>query len=309
FDRAAAYFEQAYAVFKAINNRRGMGFTINNLGGIHSVRGNYDEAHRMFAEGYALHKEIGDRSGTAHSLSALANVAFFTGDVAGAEKNYQEALAIRRNLGDQKGISDSLTDLADVAFAREDVLGARQLYEQSLEVSRAIGDQSGIARAMIWIGITIGIADQDEAACRPYFEEGLALAEKVGNGAVMVMAYLGLGEVTFHTGKYAEARDYFRKALYLANYGKAVGMMLFSLIGFASVMVAEGNPIRSLEIAGLVQRYPRTAINFMTDMKLKYLLDEVCPKLADDVVLAALERGRELDLDETVNALLAESAA
>ncbi len=309
FDQAAAYFEQAYTTFKAINNRRGMAFTINNLGGIHSIRGNYDEAHRMFAEGYALHKEIGDRSGTAHSLSALANVAFYTGDIAGADKNYQEALAIRRNLGDQKGISDSLTDLADVAFAREDVMGARQLYQQSLEVSRAIGDQSGIARAMIWIGITIGIKDQDEAACRPYFEEGLALAEKVGNGAVMVMAYLGLGEVTFHTEKYAESRAYFHKALDYANYGKAVGMMLFSLIGFASVLVAEGNPIRALELAGLVHRYPRTAINFMTDMKLKYLLDEVCPQLSDDVVQAALERGRELDLDETVNALLAESAA
>ncbi|MDX1991035.1 MAG: protein kinase [bacterium] len=307
FEQARQLFEEAYTTFKAYHQRRGMAFTLNNLGGICTVRGDYDSAQRKYEEAYRLNKEIGDRAGIGHSLSALGNIAFYTGDYARARQYYEESLRLRRALGDPRTISDSLSDLADVAFATNNLPEANRLYKESLEASRQIGDQAGIASAMVWVGITEGINADDphDPKIRAYFDEGLRLAESVGEQSIVAQAVLGLAEMNYFTGNMEQAEHYYLRALRMATYAGALGLMLYPIIGLAGIMASRGETIPALEYAGLVQSYPRTFINFMTDMKVNYLIDQIASSVSPEQMEEALARGRRLDLTATVEHILA----
>jgi hypothetical protein len=65
----------------------------------------------------ALQRELGDRRGIAFSLRELGRVAAALGDYAAAEGRLRESLSILREIGDLSGTADSLDALASVAAA------------------------------------------------------------------------------------------------------------------------------------------------------------------------------------------------
>ena len=83
------------------------------------------------AQGLALRREVGDKRLIAGSLNNLGNVAWLQGDYRLARELYTESLVLRRRLGDKSGMSIGLNNLGLVAWYGGDPVASRALHSES----------------------------------------------------------------------------------------------------------------------------------------------------------------------------------
>ena len=115
-----------------------------NLGLIHQMRGELDEAEAMQRRAIAIDRAIGDERGLARDLGNLALVPEARGELDAAEALYRESLAIAERIGARDIAATKLANLGDVALARGRRDEARALWERSLACFRALNDAKGI---------------------------------------------------------------------------------------------------------------------------------------------------------------------
>ena len=96
---AAGYMREALHLFRESGDRQGEAISMNNLGLIADIRGDYDEAERLYNESLAIKREIGNRQGEAASLDNLGRIARNRGDWDEAERLYRESVRIKNEIG------------------------------------------------------------------------------------------------------------------------------------------------------------------------------------------------------------------
>jgi tetratricopeptide (TPR) repeat protein len=305
FERANRLFGEAYTIFKESNQRRGMAFTSNNLASVYVMQAKYTEAYEIYLQAHKINKEIGDRNGMGHSLSALGNAAFYQGNYAEAERYYHESLALRRAMGDKRGIADSLGDLADTALAKLDGSTAEKLYRESLDIRRQIGDVPGEIQVIVWLGMAqhmAGTATVDEIY--QSYQQAYAVAEQQDVPFSRLSIQLGLGEAEIYRGNYTEAWQHFRSVLEYALEHRILTLTLVAMSGVAALLSKQGDQIMALEVAALVHDQPRTFMSFRTESSVKKLGEDICCIVSEEAANAAIERGKQRDVYQTVEELL-----
>jgi tetratricopeptide (TPR) repeat protein len=95
-------------------------------------QGDYAAAHARFEQSLAIRGELGDRRGIAWSLNNLGSVATEWGDYGAARALFEETLEDFRELGDRQGIAASLNYLGVVPTEQGDYAAARALFGESL---------------------------------------------------------------------------------------------------------------------------------------------------------------------------------
>jgi hypothetical protein len=105
-------------------------------------------------------------------------------------------------------------------------------------------------------------------------------------------------------GDLPEARKCFRQALEIYMTVRVVSGVLLTLVGIATLLVAEGEKERALELLALVLHHPLSWQ--MAKDQAAPLIAKLEAELLPDVVAAAQERGRARNLDATVAELLVE---
>ncbi len=126
--QATAWFEQALALFKQVNNLNGMGLVLSGLGEIALRRGDLEQAARLLEQSLGLRQQLGQKWGIAATLGSLAWLAQIQDDLERARLLLKESFIIRRDLGDLGGMAWCLEKLAEIAhLQRSDGMAARLL--------------------------------------------------------------------------------------------------------------------------------------------------------------------------------------
>ena len=106
----------------------------------------------------------------------------------------------------------------------------------------------------------------------------------------LVYSQVGLGEIR-------DAYASLRSALQLNIENDSVSWILFSLVGYANILAAEGDRPSALQILGLCMHHPETNSDTQRDIQL--VLEDLTTGRSDDIE-TELENGRSLDLNRTV---------
>ena len=186
--------------------------TLNGVGGLANMQGDYASARGYSEESLAIFRERGDRQGIATSLGNLGNVASYQGDYASARGYYEESLTTWREIGDRQGIAASLGNLGLVANDQSDYAAARGYLEESLAIFREVGDRQGIANALSNLGL-VAEYEGDYASARGYYEESLAIRREIGDRWGIGGSLGNLGNVAHYQGDYASARGFSEESL------------------------------------------------------------------------------------------------
>jgi hypothetical protein len=101
---------------------------------------------------------------------------------------------------------------------------------------------------------------------------------------------VGLGELR-------EAYASLSEALQLNIENDSVSWVLFSLVGYANILAAEGKRQPALQVLGLCMYHPET--NSDTHRDIQLALADLKNVRSDDIEME-LERGKSLDLNKTV---------
>jgi len=222
-----------------------------------------DEAANKLIE---LAAQINDKWLTAFMLFSPGMIALILGNYAEAQRLAESALGLCEEIGDVIGSTMPMTILGHVALGREDYESAKHLYLRCVKISQNTG-----------------------------FNYSLQTSSKY------------LAKVTFLMGDYMEAEKYLAQCLTLSKEVGFVRDVINLLYEFARLKAAQNNLEEAVELLVLVIEHPTSNQTRWLEGRIRDsamgLLAELEAKLPQDVYSMALERGRDLDLDDVVNDL------
>jgi non-specific serine/threonine protein kinase len=142
---APTLFKEALDIFRELEEPRGIGDMLMQLGWAYMRMGRYDDVAPLMEEALALFQEIGHVSLVGFTLSGLGELAIRRRQYQKATQLLEESLAIRKQHGHKWGIGASLGSLGWVALLEHDIHQMKKRLRESLTIRMEIGDQGGIA--------------------------------------------------------------------------------------------------------------------------------------------------------------------
>jgi DNA-binding CsgD family transcriptional regulator len=245
-----------------------------------------------------------------------------------------------------EAVAFGLLELGILAHAESQLEEARRNFDQSLALYRELNNPWDTSNALHWLSnlsVTEGV-DGDNEDCwqraNDYSLEALALLQQLGNLRGIAMVKTGLSGILVHFGDYAQALQFASDSYQLfeqCNIQWGLALSLFFVGGIASMLgkteqarqsMVQGIPIimqfhltayksnfiyvaadiylsageteRAYELLSFFDHI-RQGASRVVFPQMKKLDEELPPKL-----LAAMERGKSLDLDATLQQVLVE---
>lgn len=206
YEGATEALETSLALFRRLQDRREIGFTLNQLAATVHVLGQYTEEQRLLRESISSSRAAGDQWTMAYSLNDLSLVKHLFGNDGAAQRLARESLAIFRQLGDRRGMAFALNNLGEFAMHVGAYAEAAHLHEESLAARRATGDQWGIAYSLHQLGILARLTGDAQAA-NAHFVDALRTAANAGFLPVVLDVLVELATLRVCEEKPEAARD------------------------------------------------------------------------------------------------------
>jgi CHAT domain-containing protein len=125
--------------FEALGDKAGIARTLNNIGGVHRLQGDYGEALEHYQKSLTLKEQLGDKAGIAATLTNIGIVHSKQGNYVQALEHYQKSLVLGEQLGDKAGIAATLTSIGVVHSKQGNYAQALEFYQKGLALAEAIG--------------------------------------------------------------------------------------------------------------------------------------------------------------------------
>lgn len=164
YDRAVDLLEQAAALSRSVDDRRGLALSLINLGNVTLDRGGCERASVLFEEARSLYTAAGNRRGVGHSLNSLGTVRLYEGDLDASAALFEQAASIFRGLDDNWSLAMVVANLGWTAHKQGRTEVARRMYEKALAMYAGLGDDRAVATMLLNLGIAGAAPDGDEVA-------------------------------------------------------------------------------------------------------------------------------------------------
>lgn len=211
-DEGERHLATALALFEAAADHRGVASTIDDLGKIAWLKGEYVQALAMFRDGLARRRKVGDRRSIALSLNNIGLALQDSGQFRDALEAFEQSLQLRRDVGDLVGVVTTLNNLGTIAEERRNYQRALTLFEEALDVAQRIGDRNKIALVLTNIGTTYYRSGEPEKAIGVLMRaEGLC--DELGDRLKLAETLRSLGKAYLMQSDLDKARECIGRAV------------------------------------------------------------------------------------------------
>ncbi|HEY1693352.1 MAG TPA: tetratricopeptide repeat protein [Polyangiaceae bacterium] len=213
-EEASRQLTAALALFGQAQDERGIASTLDDIGKLHWLKGDYPVALEYTLRSLAMRRKMADRRSIALSLNNLGLVHQDSGNYKGALDAFEQALRIRRDIGDLVGVSITLNNLGTVAQDMRDDKKALGLFQEAYEVAKETGDRNRIALVLTNLGETHNRLG-DSVKAITLLKQAEDLADELGDKLGLAEAVRGLGKAYLARREYTKARECTLKAVEL----------------------------------------------------------------------------------------------
>jgi tetratricopeptide (TPR) repeat protein len=162
--------------------------TLNTIGDLATIQGDYARAQRVLAESLALTRELEDKQGIARALDLLGFIATAQEDYPQALEFLQESRALFQELGHTMAVAVSLIRQGDVLSLQGNYAGAMALCQESLALAQERDHTPIVGWAFHALG-TLALRQGDAGQARALLAKGLAVFQEAGD-LIGLKAYL-----------------------------------------------------------------------------------------------------------------------
>ncbi len=212
YSSAIALVEEALALYRELDDTKGLATAVLNSGILALGHGDYAQAIACFEESLPLCAQVNYTHGAVLSLSSMGQAALNLGEYARAQELGIESIAMARASGDSRNVAGCLTDLGVTLFTQGEHAQAQPYFEESLTIRRQHGDKGGAAHTLLYLG-RVALAQDRPADAHMHFQEALALRLAIGDLEGQAAALEGLGALAAHAGDGATAAHCFGAAM------------------------------------------------------------------------------------------------
>jgi predicted ATPase/DNA-binding CsgD family transcriptional regulator len=261
-------------------------------------------ARSLLEESVAILRQHDARGEIAHALFRLGEVAMFLeSNYPLAQQYLQESLALYQEIGDLQGSAFTLGWLGFVLYYMGDFVEARRLAQEGLALSETLESRLEKASVLIVLSsVAVELGEYPEA--KQLGLECFKIAKEVGIYYAANAIQIVLGAATCALGEYPESQHYLYEALKMSHQTSFTPYILCVLAEIANLFAELGEKERALALLSLSLHHP--AHYGMGRHTSTRLLAKLEAELPPDTFAEALERGKTLDLDTVVKALLVE---
>lgn len=210
YRRVQAYLEQALAAARAMGDPARLAATLNRIGGWQLNLDRPHAARAAHREAYDLFSALGDERGMAETLGPLGLSISLCGDVAESVAHFQRAVRWFEVHGDRQGLIANLIHLSPrVEFdaeARDSTHLGRHSgpVARALQLAREMGWRAGEALALMMQGSHLmGFGEYGRA--RDSLEQSLAISGEIGHQLWAAHAQANLGRLQLELLRAPEA--------------------------------------------------------------------------------------------------------
>lgn len=293
--QSLACLQRSLDLRREMSDLKGLSMTLNSLGNIYNgMLLDPPEARRLFEESLATFRQIG-----AAALPPLRNLALLAadmGDYSEALRHSDEALHIPHDLGQTSEIPPALLVRGYICLRQQQFDEAGTYLHRAVQLAGEQGQLQWTGWGNLWLGVLAFLRGQaDEAGT--YLKAPEA-------AAVSFPAALALrGVIACQQRQFEQSRQHLNAALRAAWDAPDKRDGLGVLWGFGEWLAAQRQLARAVELLTIVVRH-RGSYGWVRDLAADTLA-ALEPQLPPDEFAAAVERGQALDLDATLQGLLA----
>jgi tetratricopeptide (TPR) repeat protein len=211
-DEAGRHLVTGQALFEAANDERGLASSIDDIGKLHWLKGEYPQALVALRDALTRRRRLGDRRSIALSLNNMGIVLQDSGEFKQALEAFEQSLTIRREIGDLLGVVTTLNNLGTVAQDQRDFPRALALFEEALAVAHQIADRNRVALVLTNVGEAHYRTGHPEKAIE-VLKQAEELCDDLGDKLGLAEALRGLGKAYMLHGDLAKARDCIGRAV------------------------------------------------------------------------------------------------
>ncbi len=222
---AQAVLAESLDLYRALDHRRGLALTLNDLGSVLMWQGQYAAAEAVLAESLAIKREQGEAWWTAQTLNNLGMLHYRRGDYPTARAYFEECLQYFRQTGAEMPLAWPLGGLGQVALAQGDYGEAERLLGESAAIWRRHKFAWALAYRLNDLGLLAWLKG-DYAASGRIYAEALAIAQDIGDERGLAFALEGLARAAAGQGNALKAAELFGAA---AAHWDASGAVLSGL--------------------------------------------------------------------------------
>ncbi len=238
YEEAEALNKEALKIFSERASVRGTPMTLNNIGVMEKNRGRFSQAAQDYMRALEANKEVNRNQLIA--LNNLAGLFASRGEPVKALESLQASLDVAKKTGEAMAEGEALLKIAKVQIDKGDANQALENSKKALEIFYKAGSPPDWAKKVVGdICLDLGRtqeaesylkeADYDSSLGRLYlvkgdfdlakkhYEQLMKNAEKAGNLDELFTAYTGLGRVYESKKNYAQASQYYSKAVDLTE--------------------------------------------------------------------------------------------
>ena len=257
FDKAKTYYDKSLRLYRNLNNVRGVGTTLGNLGLIAQSQGDYEKAKMLNEKSFKSIKEIGDKGLIADSLFNAVAPLIYLKEYDKAEEKLNECLKIYRDVNDLRGIAMSLSNLGSLAGVRLDFATAVNHLEESLKIQRELGDIRGLASTLDNLGSIYGHFGKYWEA-EKYFDECIRINTELSDKKSLAFVFNNYGFLKHSMGQDIESIELHKKSFQMSQENNFESGMRSGLIGIAETL-STVNPEKAATILGFVNHSIQSA--------------------------------------------------
>jgi predicted ATPase/DNA-binding CsgD family transcriptional regulator/DNA-binding XRE family transcriptional regulator len=255
YENALPLFQESLEIYTQLNDKKGMGRRLGDLGWSAMRTGDYQLAQIHLEKNLALAQESEDKTGLNWAYSGLGEVAVRLREYTRASDLLEKGLALSRERGDKWQEATILGSLGWVALRLRNYDTLRKLLSESLSLRMDIGDKGGIAWCLEKLG--------EAAVLERQYPKSVTIFASAAALRLPIHSVIDPVDQPEHDSILSGLRSILDPEIFKACWEKGEGMQLRDVVAYAlsePVALIDQTPISDkAKFQGLSKRERETA--------------------------------------------------
>jgi serine phosphatase RsbU (regulator of sigma subunit)/Tfp pilus assembly protein PilF len=238
--KSRAYAQLALSEAQQMNDTKGVGDALNNLGNVLNFEGDYEGAIDYFLRSFLFRQKIADSSGMANCLSNIGVMYRKMNNYEKAFGYYQKSLFLKEKLNKPAEVLMSLNNIGGLFYYERNFKKAHEYYEKALGLSRKLSDSVYMGAAYNNLGIVLS-DEKKFAKALEYFDHALRIRERLADEPGIAVVTNNIGRVYEAQGINDKAFAFYKRAARLYQEENDMPNYANSLYNMGSIQLSEKN--------------------------------------------------------------------
>ena len=212
YQKALQYMNQSLELSKKQNNKKGIAKNLGNIALIYQNKSEYSKAIEYGLKSLEIYQKLNDKQGISKNLSNIGNIYWYQSNYNKALEYYLKSLKLNEEIRDSNGISFDLGNIGIIYYNQKNYNKALEYYLKALEISRLINNTYNSVKILGSIGI-IYTKNKNYTKALSYHIKAYKIAHKIGYKLTEAMNLGNIGTIYQQINQKEKALIYMQKAL------------------------------------------------------------------------------------------------